>query len=158
MIPTRLGSQYNSGTVVGFSSSTGSLIVMANTATSVQSFDYIQFQSVKQATLKNYPSGYVWPSLIDFQSLGVDLKEMSPVNTYVLAIIKKCKILDSMDRCFLLTDYVSSSRGKFFHSICQIFSVDVSGAHVGTYGFGWNYGHLLPVFHINGENCDTNEI
>ena len=157
MIPTRLGAQYNSGTVVGFSSSTGSLIVMANTATSVQSFDYIQFQSVKQATLKNYPSGYVWPSLIDFQSLGVDLKEMSPVNTYVLAIIKKCKIFDSMEQCFLLTDYVSSARGKFFHSICQIFSVEVS-AYIGTYGFGWNYGHLLPVFHINGENCDTNEI
>lgn len=158
MIPTRLGAHYNSGTVVGFNSYTGSLIVMANTATSVRSFDYIQIQSVKQSTLKNYPSGYVWPSLIDFQSLGVELTDpISPVNTYVLAIVKKCKILDSMGQCFLLTDYVSSSTGKFFHSICQICSVKVS-ASIGTYAFGWNYGHLLPVFHINGENCDTNEI
>lgn len=159
MILTRLGAQYNSGTVVGFNSSTGSVIIIANTAILVQSFDYIQFQLVKQSTLKDYPSGYVWPSLNDFWTLGVDLQEPKLFeNKYVLVIIKKCKILDNMERCFLLTNYASSSKGKFSHSICQILAGSKVTAHIGSYRFGWNYGHLLPVLYINGENCDTYEI
>lgn len=162
MIPTRLNQHYNSGTVVGFNSSTGSVLVMANSTVSVPRYPGYHFTAIQQSTLANYPSGYKWPSLLDFCSLRCNrtLNSHSVLNdNYFREKLNRLSSQDNVLDRYLVTSDVKESAlccGRYYYNLVEVFERNCYSriAHVAC---SHNNGWLIPVLYINGENCDTNE-
>ena len=162
MIPTRLGAKYNRGTVVGFNSRTGSILVFANSFVVVDHFYHCQFTSVQEESLKSFPEGYKWPTVHDFYSLGVTNElTPSPLFDYTRKLIRSLIEFRS-DTQFQHFYLVSCSTRLGSENTMLYFQCGVAWEPTETVGCDFfsslhNNGNLIPVFYINGADCDSNE-
>ena len=78
MTPTRFNQQYNGGTVVGFNSSTGSVIIFSNKFVNNPSVTLLRTELAQLDTLRNYPEGYKWPSLQTFNCVLASGRAVTP--------------------------------------------------------------------------------
>ena len=160
MIPTRLGAKYKEGTVVGFNSRTGSILVFANSVVVVDHFYHCQFTSVQEESLKSFPEGYKWPTEHDFYSLGVsnELKP-SPLFNYTRKLIRP--LINFRTKTWFRYFYlVSCSTRLNSENTMLYFQCGVAWEPTETVGCdffrsSYNNGNLIPVYYINGANCDS---
>lgn len=154
MIPTRIGSQYNDGTVVGFNSATGSVVVFANTKTRVSEFFLKDFDNVQANTLQDYPNGYRWPAGGDFNCV-VDIGEISTAEMRKVSqmfAFYMCRWFSNYDFVFLLTsEYNREGRSGFVDIMfSRIINDNTWTCKKSVLNANSNYGWLIPVFEING--------
>ena len=160
MIPTRLGAKYNGGTVVGFNSRTGSILVLANSAVFVNRCFPGDFLQVSADSLKSFPEGYQWPTVHDFYSLGFndDWTLETPKCKYVFNVVGQLAILPNASSQVFLT---SSTDAESFNECLQyryqvVKTSNTLYARLSLYGAAYSDGYLIPVYYINGDNCDSN--
>ena len=150
MIPTRLGVKYKEGTVVGFNSRTGSILVFADSSVFVPTYDQSDFLQVSADSLKSFPEGYKWPTAHDFYSLGFNEDWNSPpfVNRHNV---------DKNDGLRLVTRSIKSNSSFIsLQFYCHMVNFHKKFGRVGVYNRNVNCGVLNPVYYINGANCDSN--
>lgn len=164
MIPTRLGQQFNTGTVLGFNSRSGSIMIFSNTLTRVDWHEYKDQEQVYANALALYPVGYMCPSKEDFLALTnvddfvtdvfLDVKYLH----HITAHLTNCKLLGQHQKypSFLLTrpDASINKYDCFIHF--YVFEDNRKlFAEFYEYKSSKDYGTLIPVLKINGENCDS---
>ena len=156
MIPTRLGVKYKEGTVVGFNSRTGSILVLANSAVFVNPCVPSDFLQVSAESLKSFPEGYKWPTAHDFYSLGFndDWTLETPKCKYVFNVVGQLAILPNDCAQFFLTS--STDTGAFNECLQYRYQfVKTSNtlyARLRLYRTAYSDGYLIPVYYINGNN------
>ena len=156
MIPTRLGAKYKEGTVVGFNSRTGSILVFADSSVFVPTYDQSDFLQVSAESLKSFPEGYKWPTAHDFYSLGFNDDWTSETSEckYVFNVVGQLAILPNDSAQFFLTS--STDTGAFNECLQYRYQfVKTSNtlyARLSLYGAAYSDGYLIPVYYINGNN------
>ena len=161
MIPTRLGAKYKEGTVVGFNSRTGSILVFANSFVVVDYFRHRQFTSVQEESLKSFPEGYKWPTEHDFYSLGVTNElTPSPLFNYARKLIRH--LIEFRTRIWFRNFYLVScstrlgSENTVLYFQCKVVWEPTETVGCDFFMAVYNNGNLIPVYYINGANCDSN--
>ena len=157
MIPTRLGTKFKDGVVAGFNRKTGSVLVFANSLTHVSRFKQQDFELVKTTSLEKFPTGYTWPTHHDFESLSVTIPlSLSTTFVYILPAILNYHY--PVDRyLYLLTCSHATIRNDVRYCLCSIDLLHIEHdiyVNYGFYNYKCNSGHLIPVFYINGVNCN----
>ena len=154
MILTRLNQQFNQGTVVGFSKTTGAVVVFANTIGYVEKFNSSSFERMQQESLAAYPTGYRWPTRDDFyhsmcRSIGHGLYEMDPlVEQHLIHHLCKCR-----DKDYNLVTRECIAAAKFLQMSIK-FRGYTSFVSRRLYS-NLTMRDLIPVMQINGHNCES---
>lgn len=159
MIPTRLNQSYNNGTVMGFNSRTGSILVFANSTVYVPVYSHDSFDVVRSDSLKNFPKGYQWPTIHDFYSVGTRLsKGQLSFNLSFFTLIDRLNLPRSSSYEYFLTcNFEQYDHDNIYgYFMCMFYLVDRQTALIRSVSYRFNDGHLLPVYYITGSNCDTN--
>lgn len=154
MIPTRLNQQFNQGTVVGFSKTTGAVVVFANTIGYVDKFNSSSFERMQQESLAAYPTGYQWPTSDDFyhsmcRRIGRRLYEMDPLVKQNL--IHRLCICSDKDYYLVTRECINNTK---FVQVYMKFRGCTSLVSSGLYS-KLTMGNLIPVMRINGHNCES---
>lgn len=155
MIPTRLNQQFNQGTVVGFSKTTGAVVVFANTIGYVDKFNSLSFERMQQESLAAYPTGYRWPTRDDFyhsmcRRLDRRLYEMDHlVKQNLIHHLCICR-----DKDYYLVTREWFNDTKFLSQVFITFRGRTTFVSSGVYST-LTMGNLIPVMRINGHNCES---
>ena len=156
MIPTRFNQQYKGGTVVGFNSSAGSVIIFSNNCVNTPSATLLSFDQAQKDTLRDYPKGYKWPSVQTFNcvlesgrvvtSTAIDsvTREFS---TYLIKMFRDFGCISLLTSNY--TNYgiveVKFVKGYDTGVWCTLASITPSA----------NFEVVIPVFEYNGNTQDT---
>lgn len=154
MIPTRLNQQFNQGTVVGFSKTTGAVVVFANTIGYVDKFNSLSFERMQQESLAAYPTGYQWPTSDDFyhsmcRIVSCGLYEMDPLVKQNL--IHHLCICRDKDYYLVTRECIDDTK---FLQVYITFRGRTAFVSSGLYST-LTMGNLIPVMRINGHNCES---
>lgn len=137
MIPTRLQQRFNNGIVVGFNSTTGSVIVVNDYYASITGLTVKNMNQQIQDSLAQFEPGYTWPSI-------QDLKAFDPSFIHLWHDCTLCTSDVNGDQVVLGVPIGYSQKRHFLSKIILTKGDDCT---------------VTPVMRINGSNCDLyNEV
>ena len=156
MIPTRLNQQFNRGTVVGFDSNTGSIVVIANTALAVKQYDCDNASTVFAAALTEFPGGYVVPTSRDF---NVIVKSAARRTLTLTDIAHRVFERQSCIRRRMFMHLITSDPHVVQQKCVEFRQMFVNRIDNNTTTLTYvlvsersSYGYLIPFLKINGSN------
>ena len=150
--PTRFNQQYNGGTVVGFNSSTGSVIIFSNKCVNNPSVTLLSTELAQLDTLRNYPEGYKRLTVQTFNcvlesgrvathtAINSVTREFS---TYLIKMFRDfgCILLSTSNYTNYGIVNVKFLKGNDTSVWCTLSSLELSV----------NFEVLIPVFEYNGN-------
>ena len=159
MTPTRFNQQYKGGTVVGFDSSTGSVIIFSNSYVNTPSATLLSFEQAQKATLRDYPKGYKWPSVQTFNCVLESGRVVTPIainsvtrefSTYLIKMFRDFDCISLLTSNY--TNYgivdVKFLKGNDTSVWCTLSSIDSIEPSA-------NFEVVIPVFEYNSNTQDT---
>ena len=145
MIPTRLHQPFNNGVVLGFNRESGSVIVASKCYYHIDEFDLTTI-SYKIKQTEQSSTGYTWPSILDLETVAVEIANM-------ISFLRSAHLVNI---CLVTKTVVVDSEGDLKMSQLFLNNRDNQTSIArDNYGSNSCYGDLIPMMHINGENCDT---
>ena len=145
MIPTRLHQPFKNGVVLGFNRESGSVIVASKCYYCIDDFDLTTISDKIKQTEQCAP-GYTWPSILDLETVAVEIANMisffRPDQLVNICLVTKTVVVDSEGDLKMSQLFLNNRDNQT--SIARE-----------NYGSNFCYGDLIPMMHINGENCDT---
>ena len=145
MIPTRLHQKFKNGVVLGFNRGSGSVLVASKCYYCIDDFDLNTIAAKIKQTEQRAP-GYTWPSISDVETVAAKFANM-------ISFLRSAHLVNI---CLVTKTVVVDSEGE--PRMRQLFLYNRDGRTSITrenYGSNFCYGDLIPMMHINGENCDT---
>lgn len=159
LIPTRFNQQYKGGTVVGFDSSTGSVIIFSNNCVNDLSATLLSFEQAQLDTLRDYPKGYKWPSVQTFNCVLESGRVVTPTainsvtrefSTYMIKMFRDFDCISLLTSNY--TNYgivdVKFLKGNDTSVWCTLSSIDSIEPSV-------NFEVVIPVYEFNDNTRDT---
>ena len=159
LIPTRFNQQYKGGTVVGFDSSTGSVIIFSNNCVNDLSATLLSFEQAQLDTLRDYPKGYKWPSVQTFNCVLESGRVVTPTainsvtrefSTYLIKMFRDFDCISLLTSNY--TNYgivdVKFLKGNDTSVWCTLSSIDSIEPSV-------NFEVVIPVYEFNDNTRDT---
>ena len=150
MIPTRLGQKYKGGSLVGFDKSKSKLLVASNTVKYISSYLYHDVDNVRTLSLLDYPEGYQWPSVNDFNVID-------PTYSFYCAqmfnrfLCTNQAILRNHEHVWFVTNQLYTSDDKMFTSYMIVglcVTQHIIEVHSDSF-YENNDGYLCPVLFVS---------
>lgn len=154
MIPTRLHQKFKDGLVAGFNPFTRSVLCVHLVEHVVDGFDNEDIDAKINETMQHYLIRYTWPVITDLYAivdhLKIEFKERDLMYFVTRSMVDKDLYGTGEFEKFMIQMRFSSNPNEYYlQSVPDCF---YSHREFESYV---NEGFLIPVLHINGENCDT---
>ena len=148
-LPTRIGQQFNEGSVVGFNTRSGCVIVCANHSLLLRSEIHPVTTLSHSESLESFPTGYSWPLITDFDRW----ETISCSIDYFCLLEHLTKVFSGRSWARLA---VQLPNGTFSFDSYRIILVSLE--HKTSVVVDYTdviHGRLVPVFKLNGANCNS---
>lgn len=149
-LPTRVGQQCNGGTVVGFNTQSGSVIVCANYSLLLSGTTHPATTLSYRETLESFPAGYEWPLITDF----VNWQTTRCSIDYGCLIAHLKKVFNGRSWARLAVQLPDKSLNFDSFRILLVSLDHKTSASILDYT-AIIHGRLVPVFKLTGDNCDS---